>query len=128
MLQLRSLMPSVSKEVKISVVELDAIQGHFRMCLSTLEILSNLRPVDMGNVVMSAEQRRIRRMLIGMARALRNGATERLERPSESLAVGPEAPVESAEVLGYQLMNRQLALNTEGLQQLLAKTAKKWKI
>jgi uncharacterized membrane protein YccC len=38
LLQLRSLMPSVSKEVKISIVELDAIQGHYRMCLSLLEI------------------------------------------------------------------------------------------
>jgi uncharacterized membrane protein YccC len=128
MLQLRSLMPSVSKEVKISLVELDAIQSHFRMCLSTLEILSNLRPADIGNVGMNAEQRRIRRMLIGMARALQSGATERLQRPTESLAVGPEAPAVSAEVLGYQLMTRQLALNIEGLQQRLATTAKKWKI
>jgi hypothetical protein len=128
MLQLRSLMPSVSKEVKISLVELDAIQGHYRMCLSTLEILSNLRPADLGSVAMNAEQRRIRRMLIGMARALKTGATERLERTTESLAVGPETPVDSAEVLGYQLMTRQLALNIEGLQQRLAKTAKQWKI
>jgi uncharacterized membrane protein YccC len=128
MLQLRSLMPSVSKEVKISLVELDAIQGHYRMCLSTLEILSNLRPADLGSVAMNAEQRRIRRMLIGMARALKTGATERLERPTESLAVGPETPADSAEGLGYQLMTRQLALNIEGLQQRLAKTAKKWKI
>jgi hypothetical protein len=98
------------------------------MCLSTLEILSNLRPADIGNVGMNAEQRRIRRMLIGMARALQSGATERLQRPTESLAVGPEAPAVSAEVLGYQLMTRQLALNIEGLQQRLATTAKKWKI
>jgi len=128
MLQLRSLMPSVSKEVRISAVELDAIQGHFRMCLSTLEILSNLRPADMGATGLDAEQRRIRRMLIGMARALQSGATERLKRPTESLSVGPEAPAASAEILGYQLMNRQLALNLEGLQQRLAKTARKWKI
>ena len=128
MLQLRSLMPSVSKEVNISIVELDAIQGHFRLCLSTLEILSNLRPADVGNGGMSAEQRRIRRLLIGMGRALQNGATERLERASETLAVGPDTPAVSTEGLGYQLMTRQLALNLEGLQQRLAKTAKKWKI
>ena len=77
---------------------------------------------------MSAEQRRIRRMLVGMARALQTGATERLQRPSESLAVGPDVPGESVERMGYQLMNRQLELNIEGLQQRLAKTAKKWKI
>jgi len=119
---------AVSKEVNISIVELDAIQGHFRLCLSTLEILSNLRPADVGNGGMSAEQRRIRRLLIGMGRALQNGATERLERASETLAVGPDTPAVSTEGLGYQLMTRQLALNLEGLQQRLAKTAKKWKI
>ncbi|WP_285426372.1 MULTISPECIES: FUSC family protein [unclassified Pseudomonas] len=128
MLQLRSLMPSVSKEVKISMVELDAIQGHFRMCLSTLEILSNLRPADIGSAGLSAEHRRIRRLLIGMARALQTGATERLERPTETLAVGPDIPTASPDVLGYQLMTRQFTLNLEALQQRLAKTAKAWKI
>jgi uncharacterized membrane protein YccC len=128
MLQLRSLMPSVSKEVKMSIVELDAIQGNFRMCLSTLEILSNLRPTDLSSVGMNAEQRRIRRMLIGMARALQTGATERLERPTESLAVGPEVPTASTDVLGYQLMTRQFTLNLEAMQQRLAKTAPAWNI
>jgi hypothetical protein len=42
--QLRSLMPSVSKEVRISMTELDHIQRHLRMCISTLEILGNTRP------------------------------------------------------------------------------------
>ena len=32
MVQLRSLMPSVSKEVKVSMTELDAIQRNLRMC------------------------------------------------------------------------------------------------
>jgi uncharacterized membrane protein YccC len=43
MVQLRSLMPSVSKEVRISMTELDHIQRHLRMCISTLEILGNTR-------------------------------------------------------------------------------------
>ncbi|RZI69785.1 MAG: FUSC family protein [Pseudomonas sp.] len=128
LLQLRSLMPSVSKEVKISIVELDAIQSHYRMCLSILEILSNLRPADAGSTGVTAEQRRIRRMLIGMARALQTGATERLQRPTESLTVGPDVPTASTEVLGYQLMTRQFTQNLESLQQRLAKTAPAWKI
>jgi uncharacterized membrane protein YccC len=128
LLQLRSLMPSVSKEVKISIVELDAIQGHYRMCLSLLEILSNLRPADVGSTGVTAEQRRIRRMLIGMARALQTGATERLQRPTESLAIGPDVPTASTELLGYQLMTRQFTDNLESLQQCLAKTAPAWKI
>lgn len=132
MLQLRSLLPSVSKEVRISMVELDAIQGHFRMCLSTLEILANIRPTNLGETAgtslkasLDADYRQIRRQLIGMARALQTGAIERLARPAESTPE-PHAPV-PAELLGYHLMNVQLAQNLDGLQARLAKTAKRWK-
>lgn len=136
MLQLRSLMPSVSKEVKISMVELDAIQGHFRMCLSTLEILSNIRPANFEQVAtdewkarLDAEYRQTRRQLIGMARALQTGATERLDRKTEtgtSLPT-PITPVPT-ELTGYHLLMLQLASNLDGLQQRLAKTARRWKI
>jgi uncharacterized membrane protein YccC len=132
MLQLRSLLPSVSKEVRISMVELDAIQGHFRMCLSTLEILANIRPTNLDQAAgvslkasMDADYRQIRRQLIGMARALQTGAIERLARPAETTPE-PHAPV-PAELLGYHLMNVQLAQNLDGLQARLAKTAKRWK-
>lgn len=132
MLQLRSLLPSVSKEVRISMVELDAIQGHFRMCLSTLEILANIRPTNLDEAAgvslkasLDADYRQIRRQLIGMARALQTGAIERLARPAETTAE-PHAPV-PAELLGYHLMNVQLAQNLDGLQARLAKTAKRWK-
>ncbi len=131
MVQLRSLMPSVSKEVHISTTELDAIQRHFRMCLSTLEILANLRPSGSDQHAMAqlqlclgSENRHIRRQLIGMARALRDGATERLERTRE-VAEPCEVP---AELTGYRLLTLQLADNIDGLQQRLAKSAKRWKI
>jgi uncharacterized membrane protein YccC len=129
MLQLRSLLPSVSKEVKIPIVELEAIQGHFRMCLSTLEILSNIRPADMSQAMLTVEQRRIRRQLVGMARALQNGATERLDRKAESLenAADTELAI-PGELIGYRLLTLQLAKNLDTLQQRLAKTAKRWKI
>ncbi len=137
MLQLRSLLPSVSKEVKMSMVELDAIQGHFRMCLSTLEILANIRPANLNQLAdemlkasLDADYRQIRRQLIGMARALQTGATERLARTTET----PETPgtpavkaVIPTELKGYHLMTQQLALNLDGLQARLAKTAKRWK-
>ena len=77
MLQLRSLMPSVSKEVRISMTELDAIQRNLRMCISTLEILGNTRPdasdpqaMAQMQLALKAEHRQIRVQLIGMARAL----------------------------------------------------------
>ena len=34
----------MSKEVRISMTELDAIQRHLRLCISPLEILGNTRP------------------------------------------------------------------------------------
>ena len=134
MLQLRSLLPSVSKEVKMSMVELDAIQGHFRMCLSTLEILANIRPANLNQIAdeslqasLDGDYRQIRRQLIGMARALQTGATERLARTTEATETPAVQPVIPAELMGYHLMTQQLAHNLDGLQARLAKTAKRWK-
>lgn len=135
MLQLRSLMPSVSKEVRISMTELDAIQRHLRMCISTLEILGNTRPdprdeqaMARMQVMLKAEHRQIRVQLVGMARALKSGVTERLERQSHT-GVEPalDAPVYSA-LDGYRLLTLQLAQNVDAMRQRLAKSAGRWKI
>ncbi|NUT78710.1 FUSC family protein [Pseudomonas sp. C1C7] len=135
MVQLRSLMPSVSKEVKISMTELDAIQRHLRMCVSTLEILGNTRP-DGGDAdamlqlqsEFKAEHRLIRVQLIGMARALKTGEYLRLERsvpvPSDSLQ---DTPIHSS-LDGYRLLIRQLAANIGEMRQRLARTAPQWSI
>ena len=137
MLQLRSLMPSVSKEVRISMTELDGIQRHLRMCISTLEILGNTRPDPRDEQAMArlqlalkAEHRQIRVQLIGMARALQSGATQRLERTSLAAPdpqVALEAPVHSASD-GYRLLTAQLAANVDAMHARLAKSAKAWKI
>ena len=137
MLQLRSLMPSVSKEVRISMTELDAIQRHLRLCISTLEILGNTRPDPRDEQAMARVQlalktqhRQIRVQLIGMARALQSGATQRLERPGQAVPVTQaalEAPVHSA-LDGYRLLTAQLAANVDAMHARLAKSAKAWKI
>lgn len=44
LVQLRSLMPSVSKECGISMQQLEAIQRGLRLCISYLEILASVRP------------------------------------------------------------------------------------
>jgi hypothetical protein len=134
MVQLRSLMPSVSKEVKISMTELDAIQRNLRMCISTLEILGNTRP-DANDpeamahlqAALKAEHRQIRVQLIGMARALKTGASQRLDRPLELPEGNLDAPVYSA-LDGYRLLTRQLAANIAEMRQRLAKTAPRWNI
>jgi uncharacterized membrane protein YccC len=135
MVQLRSLMPSVSKEVKISMTELDAIQRHLRMCVSTLEILGNTRPDANDRDAMAhlqssfkAEHRQIRVQLIGMARALKTGASQRLSRPLDLPAnSGLEAPVYNP-LDGYRLLIRQFASNIGEMRQRLAKTAPRWNI
>lgn len=136
MVQLRSLMPSVSKEVRISITELDAIQRHLRMCISTLEILGNTRPdprdeqaMARMQVMLKAEHRQIRVQLVGMARALKTGAIERLERPGNRLAVDPESAVRVHGALdGYRLLTLQLAANVDAMRGTLAESAGRWKI
>ncbi|MDB5997527.1 MAG: hypothetical protein JWP42_4663 [Pseudomonas sp.] len=134
MVQLRSLMPSVSKEVKISMTELDAIQRHLRMCVSTLEILGNTRPDANDPEAMAhlqsalkAEHRLIRVQLVGMARALKSGATLRLSRPIELPDSSLDAPIYHP-LDGYQLLVRQMLGNIGEMRQRLAKTAPRWNI
>jgi len=132
--QLRSLMPSVSKEVKISMTELDAIQRNLRMCVSTLEILGNTRPdandpeaMTLLQTALKAEHRQIRVQLIGMARALKSGAAQRLDRPMEVPLVSLDAPVYNT-LDGYRLLTRQLAANIGEMRQRLARSAPHWNI
>lgn len=134
MVQQRSLMPSVSKEVKISMNELDAIQRHLRLCVSTLEILGNIRPgaddpkaLTPMQAALSAEHRQIRVQLIGMARALKSGVIHRLSRPMELPIVSLDAPVYKP-LDGYRLLTQQLAANIGEMRQRLAKTAPRWNI
>ncbi|WP_448109900.1 FUSC family protein [Pseudomonas azerbaijanoccidentalis] len=134
MVQLRSLMPSVSKEVKISMNELDAIQRQLRLCVSTLEILANARPdtsdpetVARLRSALKAEHQLIHVQLIGMARALKTGVVHRLNRPMELPIVSLDAPVYNA-LDGYRLLTQQLAANIGEMRQRLAKTAPRWNI
>ncbi|EJM09717.1 putative membrane protein [Pseudomonas sp. GM18] len=135
MVQLRSLMPSVSKEVRVSMTELDAIQRNLRMCVSILEILGNSRPNADDSEAMAhlqstlkTEHRQIRVQLIGMARALKSGASQRLSRPAEPpLDSTLDIPVYSP-LDGYRLLTRQLTANIGEMRQRLAKTAPRWNI
>jgi uncharacterized membrane protein YccC len=128
MVQLRSLMPSVSKEVKISMNELDAIQRQLRLCVSTLEILGNTRP-DASDLqsALKAEHRLIRVQLIAMARALKSGVPHRLERPVALPMVRLDVPVYNA-LDGYRLLTEQLLANIGEMRQRLARTAPRWNI
>jgi hypothetical protein len=79
--------------------------------------------------MLKAEHRQIRVQLVGMARALKSGVTERLERVSPGGGAEPEldAPVYTA-LDGYRLLTLQLVQNVDGMRQRLAKSASHWKI
>ena len=79
--------------------------------------------------MLKAEHRQIRVQLVGMARALKSGVTERLERTSHapSCETAREAPVPSA-LDGYRLLTLQLAANVDAMRGRLAKTSRHWKI
>jgi hypothetical protein len=124
----------VSKEVKISMTDLDALQRNLRMCVSTLEILGNTRPdtndpeaMLLMQTALKAEHRQIRVQLIGMARALKSGAAQRLNRPVDAPLVSLDAPVYNT-LDGYRLLTQQLAANVGEMRQRLAKSAPRWNI
>ena len=79
--------------------------------------------------MLKAEHRQIRVQLVGMARALKSGVTERLERTGHAHASEPalDAPVYSA-LDGYRLLTLQLAANVDQMRQRLGKSAARWKI
>lgn len=133
LLQLRGLLPWVAKEVKISTSGLEFLQGHLRTCLSSLEMLANLRPAGLDEQTLlslqqalSGEHRQIRRHLISMARALRTGKIERLQRPLP--AVIPSSVELPASLAGYAMMTRYLTTSLDEFHSALAACAERWNI
>jgi len=133
LVQLRGLMASVAKEVQISQTELDALQRNLRLCISFLEILADTRPPADDAAAMAAlrqsleaEHRFIRRQLVGMARALRSGHSERLLRGAERPTGQPAEELPYPALDGYRAMTRELAANIDDMRQRLAKTAPRW--
>ncbi|SNR85879.1 Fusaric acid resistance protein family protein [Pseudomonas segetis] len=135
MVEQRSLMPSASKEMHVSMTRLDAIQRSLRMCISTLEILAHTRPeagdskgLELLQSTLAPENKRIRVLLLGMARALRLGSAKMLNeadhKPEKMLAL--EAAAASG-MAGYVLLTFELSATLETLRQQLADTAKRWK-
>lgn len=78
LVKLRSLMPSVAKEVDIPLKRLEAIQRLHRSTLSALEMMSTSAAMHPSAAVVSGDQARTERAaLLRMARALRFGAQSR---------------------------------------------------
>lgn len=129
LVQLRSLMPSVSKEIDVPLERLEDIQRSLRICISTLELLNATRGTlgaAPAGALPDVGARRTRDTLIGMSRALRFGTLARLARPRAadsaevSHAYGTPT-VESALADGF-------ANEIENLRQQLLAIALQWNI
>ncbi len=129
LVQLRSLMPSVSKEIDVPLERLENIQRSLRICISTLELLNAARgPVGepRADVLPGVAERRLRDVLIGMSRALRFGTVARLAHvrvadASEEAQPPGTATVESALAAGF-------AHEVEQLRGQLLAIAPQWNI
>lgn len=80
-------------------------------------------------VILKAEHRQIRVQLVGMARALKSGVTERLARTASAVDSEQSFNASTEHVLGaYRLLTQQLVTNVDVMRGLLANTAQHWKI
>jgi len=129
LVQLRSLMPSVSKEIDVPLERLEHIQRSLRICISTLELLNAARgPLGepRADVPPDAADRHIRDTLIGMSRALRFGTLARLSQAravdgADTAQTPGAATVESALAVGF-------ANEVEQLRGQLLAIAPQWNI
>ncbi|HWV07781.1 FUSC family protein [Ralstonia sp.] len=129
LVQLRSLMPSVSKEIDVPVERLENIQRSLRICISTLELLNATHgalAAPSAGALPGVGARRIRDTLIGMSRALRFGTVARLARaraadPAETKHIPGTPTVESALAEGF-------ANEIEKLRRQLLAIAPQWNI
>ncbi|RXN90550.1 hypothetical protein C7R54_13790 [Achromobacter aloeverae] len=129
LVQLRSLIPSVSKEVHMPVARLESVQRSLRIVISCLEILSSStadRPVDASETAADSPAgtrpghgSHVSDMLYGMARALKSGSARRLASPPRNGAQDLSA---SGTVAGM------LATEVEQIRATLAGTASRWAV
>lgn len=129
LVRLRSLMPSVAKEIHVPASELEAVQRDLRICISSLEILASLAPVTPTGLPagrsLGSEHREVIAALVAMARALKSGSIARLGPPPDAhsemlrLSGNGEAPLS----LSDTLQNR-----VQDLRGRLAAMAPRWNV
>ncbi len=133
LVQMRSLMPWVSKETDITMAQLDAIQRSLRLVISSLEMLASVKPAD-GDVdgrryvqtTLRGLNRRIHGLLIGPSRALKFGTLARLHPlPAISVPQGAEVP---AQLSGFVSIDDKIARECDLMRQRLQDVSMQWNI
>lgn len=137
LVQLRSLMPSVSAEVDLPVGQLDAMQRELQLCISTIELLPAMLPAPgvvrgpLDQALPPSETLYIREMLVGASRALKQGSLEYLHAPAPPALPGadaPPAPSVPPALQAYAMLTGQLYEHDDKLRALLLATAGHWNI
>ncbi|ACC71284.1 FUSC family protein [Paraburkholderia phymatum] len=141
LVQLRSLMPSVAKEIDLPIAKLDDIQRLHRSMLSALEMLStgtlaHAQRCDAFAQRCGDETGPVRMTLLGAARALRFAGTTHFRMPDAaaspvSLACQPTATQDketAPELQGPLWLAQRFAEQVERMRALLAATEANWNI
>ncbi|MCK4155035.1 FUSC family protein [Ralstonia pseudosolanacearum] len=133
LVQLRSLMPSVSKEIEVPIERLERIQHSLRICISTLELLGTARASAdapaaraTADILSAQEDRRIRDTLIGISRALRFGTVARLAH-SRAADAEPAASL-PGQLTAESALALRFASEVEQLRSEFLATAPRWNI
>jgi hypothetical protein len=138
LVQLRSLMPSVAKEIDVPQARLEEIQRLHRSVLSSLELLA-IGPLMRADAAARAAYVRacgvevlaVRGILLAMARGLRFGRATHFGIPAASplaQAHGDAALELPPDLQGPYWLGQRLAEQVERLRALLLETEPNWDI
>ncbi|MFM0739502.1 FUSC family protein [Paraburkholderia xenovorans] len=138
LVQLRSLMPSVAKEIDVPQARLEEIQRLHRSMLSSLELLATgpLTRTDASARAAYAQQcgvevQAVRGILLAIARGLRFGRATHFGIPATSplAALSCKAPPElPPDLQGPYWLGQRLAEQVDRLRVLLLETEPNWNI
>lgn len=124
LVQMRSLIPSVSKETRVPASELEEVQHSARVCISALEMLAAIDPDVIGSDEASSEERNIRDLLLEMASALEAGDETMVHLHASLPAPHPDDPSigHSSHVFLTLQLSAELAHLRDHLSQMAAQT------
>jgi uncharacterized membrane protein YccC len=138
LVQLRSLMPSVAKEIDLPQSKLEEIQRLHRSVLSSLELLAT-GPLMQADAVARAayaahcglEVRTVRSILLAMARGLRFGRATRFGIPAASPLAQRDSDAAlklPSDLQGPYWLGQRLAEQVDRLRERLLETEPNWNI
>jgi uncharacterized membrane protein YccC len=138
LVQLRSLIPSVAKEIDVPQTRLEEIQRLHRALLSAIELMATgaLAHLDAAGREAFARQcgievRAVRATLLAMARALRFAGATRFRIPEASALKEPDPALAAglpADLQGPYWLGLRIAEQVDRLRALLLETESQWSI